>query len=313
MTDIADDVAHGSPDDVLHGRGVDGRGLDGGLAVLDQACVDYDRVGRALAFLGEHWRERADYVAAAAHVGLSASHFHRMFSRWVGVSPKAYVAALALHEAHGALDGGASVEEAAWGAGYSGASRLYDAFIAHEGVTPGDAKRRGAGISFVWGVGPTPFGMGVFLVNDRGLCGLGFVDADGDDAALGRAYRDLADRFPAAEYSRDDDVARAWAGRVFASDEAVPLALYGSAWRLKVWRALLRIPPGETVSYRAIAEDVGTAKASRAVGAAVGANPVSFLVPCHRVLASDGRLTGYHWGVNRKRAMLAFEAVRANV
>lgn len=283
------------------------------MAALDQACADYARMAQALAFLGDHWRERADYQAAAAHLSLSPHHFHRLFSRWAGVSPKRYVDALALHGAFAAMDEGASVEEAAFAAGYSGSSRLYDAVIAHEGVTPGDAKRRGEGVSFTWGLGPTPFGMGVFFVTERGLAGLGFTGSQALEDEVALAFDDFRQRFPAATFVRDDRTARGWAGRVFVSQEPTPLALYGTAWRLKVWRALLAIPPGETTSYRAVAETVCTARASRAVGAAVGANPVSFLIPCHRVLASDGRLTGYHWGVGRKRAMLAFEAVRAKV
>ncbi len=279
---------------------------------LDQSCADYYRMAEALAFLGERWRDRPDYTAAAAHVGLSPHHFHRIFSRWAGVSPKRYVDALAHADARLALEDGASVEEAAWDAGYSGPSRLHDAFIAHEAVTPGEARRKGEGLTFVWGAAPTPFGPGVFMWTDRGLSALAFADSD-DAADIDLARADLHARFPAAQFDRDDALARDWAQSIFIDGGPIPLALYGTEWRLKVWRALIRIPPGRTTSYRAIAEQVCTARASRAVGAAVGANPVSWLIPCHRVLASDGRLTGYHWGVARKRAMLAFEAARAEI
>ncbi len=278
---------------------------------LDQAARDYERVGDALAFLGDHWRERPDYAAAAEHVGLSAHHFHKVFSRWVGISPKRYVDALALSEAREALFDGAAVEEAAWDAGFSGPSRLHDAYIAHEAVTPGDARRRGAGLRFVWGAASTPFGLGVFLESPRGLSGLAF--ADDAQTGVGGAFEDLRARFAAADFVRDDGVAQVWAERVFAGRERVPLALYGTQWRLKVWRALIAIPPGQTATYRGIADQVCTARASRAVGAAVGANPVSFVIPCHRVIASNGALTGYHWGLKRKRAMLAFEALRADM
>lgn len=281
----------------------------GGLAPLDQACRDYDRMADALAYLGDRWRAHPDHAQAAAAVGLSPSHFHKIFTRWVGVSPKRYAGAIAQSAARGALADGASVEEAAWTAGYSGPSRLYDAFIAFEAATPGEARRRGAGVSFVWGAAPTPFGRGVFLIHDRGLSAIAFADGDNLDPA----FENLKARFPAARYRRDDAAAADWAQRAFLSGEPTPLALFGTPWRLQVWRALIGLPPGETTTYRALAEQVCTARAARAVGAAVGANPVSWLIPCHRVLASDGRLTGYHWGVARKRAMLAFEAAHADI
>lgn len=273
---------------------------------LAQAAADYRRIGGALDFLGERWRERPSYAEAAARAGLSPHHFHRLFTRWVGVSPKRYVDALAHAEARKVLQDGASVLDAAYDVGLSGPSRLHDLFIAHEAATPGDAKRRGEGLCFTWGVAPTPFGEGAFLMSPRGLSGLGFADPGEEEIAAA----DLCARFPAAGFRRDDEEARAWSRKVFVGGGPIPLALFGTPWRLQVWRALLSIPAGETTTYRTIAEDVGDVRACRAVGAAVGANPVSWLIPCHRVLASDGRLTGYHWGLERKRAMLVYEAAR---
>ena len=273
---------------------------------LDTACRDYDRIADALAFLGENWRDHPDLDAAARSAGLSPHHFQRLFTRWVGLSPKKYVGALAHDAARDALADGASILDAAFDAGLSGPGRLHDLFIAHEAVTPGDAKRRGAGLTFTWGAAPSPFGETVLLIAPRGLSALAFADPDTD-----AAFADLKARFPAAQYRRDDAEARAWAERIFAAragDAPVPLALYGTPWQRQVWRALMAIPAGETTTYKAIAEQVCTAKAARAVGAAVGANPVSWLIPCHRVIAANGRLTGYHWGVERKRAMLAYEA-----
>jgi len=273
---------------------------------LDAACRDYDRIAEALAYLGENWRDHPDLDAAARSVGLSPHHFQRVFTRWVGLSPKKYVGALAHGAARDALEEGASILDAAFDAGLSGPGRLHDLFIAHEAVTPGDAKRRGAGLSFTWGVAPSPFGETVLLMAPRGLSALAFADPDAETA-----FADLKARFPAAEYTRDDDEARAWAERIFTGNgtgRSIPLALYGTPWQRQVWRALMRIPAGETTSYKEIADVVCTPKAARAVGAAVGANPVAWLIPCHRVIAADGRLTGYHWGVERKRAMLAYEA-----
>lgn len=274
---------------------------------LTAASRDYPRVTAALNFLGDHWRDHPDLDAAARAAGLSPHHFQRIFTRWVGVSPKRYVSALAHAEARGLIDDGASVLDAAYEAGLSGPGRLHDLFIAHEAVTPGDAKRRGAGLSFSWGAAPTPFGDGVFLIAPRGLSALAFADPD-----VETARDDLMARYPAADFARDDGLARDWSDRIFTGGGGpIPLALYGTPWQRQVWRALLTIPPGETTTYKAIAGQVCTPKASRAVGAAVGANPISWLIPCHRVLAGDGRLTGYHWGVERKRAMLVYEAMSA--
>ncbi|WP_300542697.1 methylated-DNA--[protein]-cysteine S-methyltransferase [Maricaulis sp.] len=273
---------------------------------LDTSSRDYRRIASALAFLGENWRDHPDLEAAARAAGLSPHHFQRVFTRWVGVSPKKYVGALAHGAAREALDEGASMLDAAFDAGLSGPGRLHDLFIAHEAVTPGDAKRRGAGLAFTWGTAPTPFGEAVLLISPRGLSALAFADPDTE-----AGFADLEARYPAADYRRDDAEARRWAERIFTlrDSDPIPLALYGTPWQRQVWRALLTIPAGATTTYKAIAERVCTPKAARAVGAAVGANPVSWLIPCHRVIAADGQLTGYHWGVDRKRAMLAYEAM----
>ncbi len=278
-------------------------------ADLNERARDYPRIIAALAHLDANWRDQPDLAELAGAAGLSPHHFQRVFTRWTGASPKRMLSALTHATARRLLTDGASVLDAAYETGLSGPSRLHDVFIAEEAVTPGEAKRAGEGLSFTWGAAPTPFGTGVLLIAPRGLSALAFADGDGVDAA----FDDLAARYPAAGFARDDAEAARWSDRVFApsrDDGPLPLALYGTPWRRQVWRALLAIPPGRTVSYRDIADRVCTPKASRAVGAAVGANPISWLIPCHRVLSSDGRLTGYHWGVERKRAMLAYEAAR---
>jgi AraC family transcriptional regulator of adaptative response/methylated-DNA-[protein]-cysteine methyltransferase len=276
-------------------------------SLIAQRAADYPRVAAALDYLTEHWREQPDLDAAARAAGLSPHHFQRVFTRWVGTSPKKFVQALTHASARRLLVDGASVLDAALESGLSGPSRLHDVFIAEEAATPGAVKSGGAELTMRWGQAPTPFGTGVFLIAPRGLSALAFADEGAEDDALA----DLAGRFPEARLLRDDAAAADFAARIFEAapgEAAIPLALYGTPWRRQVWRALLRIPPGRTVSYRDIAAEVCTGSASRAVGAAVGANPVSWLIPCHRVLSSDGRLTGYHWGVPRKRAMLAYEA-----
>ncbi len=282
---------------------------------LDARAAAYARMADALAFLGDTWRCQPDLAACAGAVGLSPSHFQREFTRWAGISPKQYQLALAHGAAGDALRDGASVLDAAFGVGLSGPSRLHDLFIAHEGLTPGEAKSGGADTVLTLGLAPTPFGQGVWLTSERGLVALGFVDdnpplRDGfehrgrDEAA---AIANLTARYPNSCVRRDDAVARKMARQAFETGEPLPVALYGTPFRRQIWRALLDIPPGRTCSYGALAKAAGAPGAARAVGAAVGANPLSWFIPCHRALASDGRLHNYHWGVARKRAMLTYE------
>ena len=279
------------------------------LARLDERARDYDRMAQALAWLAQRWRERPSLDEAADAVGLSPFHFQRIFTRWAGVSPKTFVAAIAHAEARRMLEGGASVLDAALDAGLSGPSRLHDLFIAHEAVTPGDARRRGEGLTLRWGFAPTPFGRGLFVVAPRGLAALGFAGPGEDDAAFDDVYR----RYPAANWLRDDAAAAAMAVQAFGGEEGpVPLVLIGPPFHVQVWKALLRIPAGSTASYSQVATWAGNPGAFRATGAAIGANPISLLIPCHRAISSDGRLTGYHWGLDRKAAMLGIEAVAAH-
>ena len=214
---------------------------------------------------------------------------------------------------------GASVLDTAYETGLSGPGRLHDLFIAHEGLTPGEAKSGGKGAELTLGRAPTPFGLGAWLIGPRGLIALGFIDEDAPERTgfehQGRseeaAFANLAARYPNAAIIRDDQPAEKLARDVFTDGEPLPVALYGTPFRRQIWRALLEIPPGDTWTYGALAKAAGSPKAARAVGAAVGANPVSWFIPCHRALAADGRLHNYHWGVKRKRAMLAYEKVHA--
>lgn len=281
----------------------------GVIVRLEDRARDYDRMEKALAWLAERWRERPSLEAAAEASGLSPFHFQRLFTRWAGVSPKTFSAAIAHAEARALLEEGAPVLDAALDTGLSGPSRLHDLFIAQEAVTPGEARRRGEGLTLKWGFSPTPFGQGLFVVAPRGLAGLGFAGPGEEESA----FDDMHARFPAANWLRDDGAAGAMAARVFgeADEGPIPLVLIGAPFHIQVWKALLRIPMGQTASYGQVADWAGKPGAFRAAGAAVGANPVSLLIPCHRVIARDGRLTGYHWGLGRKAAMLGMEAVRA--
>lgn len=286
---------------------------------LENQAEAYTRMATALAHLGDTWQAWPDLATCADVVGLSPSHFQREFSRWAGLSPLQYQRALAHGAAGDLLRDGASVLEAALETGLSGPGRLHDLFIAHEGLTPGEAKTGGKGAQLTIGRAATPFGPGVWLVSSRGLVALGFID-EGAEARTGfvhqgrkeaDAFADIAGRYPGADIKRDDAEAAHWAARVFDGNGAVPLALYGTPFRRQVWRALLEIPTGATRTYGQLACDIGKPNAARATGTAIGANPISWFIPCHRALSADGRLHNYHWGLTRKRAMLTYERVHA--
>ncbi|MEM1037018.1 MAG: methylated-DNA--[protein]-cysteine S-methyltransferase [Pseudomonadota bacterium] len=287
--------------------------------LLDERAVAYERMADALTHLGETWRDWPDLRACASAMGLSPSHFQREFTRWAGISPRQFQAALAHGEAGDLLREGASVLDATYETGLSSPSRLHDLFIAHEALSPGEAKAGGEGARLTIGKAPTPFGTGVFLISPRGLCGLGFAD-DGAGEKTGfvhpgypeeQVFTDLMARHPNADHTQDDTEAARWAARVFGDGGEIGLAVYGTPFRRQVWRALLEIPTGQTWTYGEVAAKAGNPKAARAAGTAIGANTIAWLIPCHRALASDRRLHNYHWGTARKRAMLTYEAVHA--
>lgn len=273
---------------------------------FDEQAADYHRMAKALAWLADRWLDRPSLDEAAAAVGLSPFHFQRLFTRWAGVSPKTFMAAIAHAEARGRLEAGATVLDASYDIGLSGPSRLHDLFVAQEGATPGEARQRGLGVEIVFGYAPSPFGKALVAKTARGLCGLAFTEPGKEEAA----FQDLHRRWPAAVWRRDDAAALRMIERVFGPpSEGPPLFLMGPPFHVQVWKALLRIPTGHTASYGQVAAWAGKPGAGRATGAAIGANPISFLIPCHRAIAKDGRLTGYHWGLDRKVAMLGREAV----
>ena len=244
----------------------------------------------------------------AGRMGMSAAHFQRLFSAWVGVSPKRYQQYLALGQAKALLEARFTTLEAALATGLSGTGRLHDLFLRWEAMAPGDYARRGAGLTIRWGLFDSPFGEVLAMGTDRGLCGLGFVEdaAGGIDAAMA----DLAGRWPEATYVEDAAALAGWVTAAFGQAGEARLHLIGAPFQIKVWEALLQVPSGQVTTYSEIARAVGSPRAVRAVGSAVGRNPVSFLIPCHRALRKSGALAGYHWGLERKRAMLAWEAAR---
>jgi len=278
--------------------------------IHEDAGRHYRQMGRAIHFLSEHYLDQPTLDDAASVAGLSPFHFQRLFTRYVGISPKSFVGHLTLAHAKVELAAGASVLGAALDAGLSGPSRLHDLALKIEAMTPGEYARGGAGLTIDYGFHPCPFGMALFMATPSGLCGLAFSDEDDQAAALA----DMKARWPKAVFRENTERTAQFAQRTFGdeADKHAPLTLHllGTPWQIKVWEALLAIPEGRLTTYQTIARALKNEKASRAVGTAVGRNPISWLSPCHRVLGSDGALHGYHWGMVRKRAMLAVEAAR---
>ena len=272
--------------------------------------ADGRRIARAIRFLTERYLDQPRLEDAAQVVGLSPYHFQRIFTRYVGVSPKAFVGHLTLAHAKAELAKGASVLGAALDSGLSGPSRLHDLCLKIEAMTPGEYAKAGAGVAIDYGFAPCPFGIAIVLASEKGICGLGFGDEGEEDAMLA----DMRERWPKAVYRHNDARAAQLVAKIFDAErsELLPLYLMGTPFQVKVWQALLAIRSGHFSTYGTIASRLTNPNAARAVGAAVGRNPISWLIPCHRVLAGNGALTGYHWGVERKRAMLAVEAARAD-
>ena len=247
----------------------------------------------------------------ARRMDMSPAHFQRLFSQWVGVSPKRYQQYLMLGQAKEMLQNHATTLEAAHEVGLSGTGRLHDLFLRWEAMSPGTFAQKGAGLTISWGWFDSPFGPALVMGTDKGICGLALSAETGEAAAMA----DLRSRWPLAEYVEDADMLRPWVLTAFGAQDGAldkaPLYLIGAPFQIKVWEALLRIPSGQVTTYSDIAAAIGRPRAVRAVGTAVGRNPVSWLIPCHRALRKSGALGGYHWGLPVKRAMLAFEAARA--
>ncbi|WP_050527761.1 methylated-DNA--[protein]-cysteine S-methyltransferase [Pseudorhodobacter aquimaris] len=249
--------------------------------------------------------------ALAAQMGMSAAHFQRVFSQWVGVSPKRYQQYLTLDHARRLLADRFTVLETSMAANLSGTGRLHDLFLRWEAMTPGEYANGGAGLTIRWGWFDSPFGPALVMGTEKGICGIGF-SAETTEAAT---MEDLTSRWPKATFRQDDAMLRPWVQTAFGaspSADKAPIYMIGAPFQIKVWEALMRIPSGHVTSYSQIAAAIGHPKAVRAVGTAVGRNPVSWLIPCHRALRKSGALGGYHWGLPVKRALLAWEGARAD-
>ncbi|MCY3600203.1 MAG: methylated-DNA--[protein]-cysteine S-methyltransferase [Gemmatimonadetes bacterium] len=273
--------------------------------------TDYDRIEAAIRYLAMHRQRQPELAELAAHIGLSQSHLHRLFSRWAGVTPKRFLEFLTVQHAKKLLDSSESVLATAYGSGLSGPGRLHDHFVTVEAVTPGEYRSRGTGLTIRFGTGESPFGPVFVAWTERGVCRVGFV-SDGDVSAEKEALRRVWER---ASLKVDELRATALARSIFSAPfeaESPPLTVHvrGTNFQLAVWRALLRVPPGQVVSYGRLAEEVCSTRAARATGSAVGANPIAFLIPCHRVIRAGGITGNYAGGATRKRCMLAWEASR---
>ena len=247
----------------------------------------------------------------ARRMDMSPSHFQRVFSAWVGISPKRYQQYLALDHARQMLAERFTTLDTALATGLSGTGRLHDLFLTWEAMTPGDFAKGGAGLTIRWGWFDSPFGPAIIMGTDKGICGMGFAAEMGVEGA----FDDLIRRWPQADFVEDPMALRPWVLAAFGTDGVgtAPLHLIGAPFQIKVWEALMRIPTGHVTTYSEIAGTIGNPKAVRAVGTAVGRNPISFLIPCHRALRRDGTLGGYHWGLPVKRAILAWESARTGM
>ena len=263
-------------------------------------------VGRLLTWLSENYRDQPNLEQIASQAGLSAFHLQRLFTRYVGVSPKKYVQYLTLEHAKRALGESRSVLDVAFETGLSGAGRLHDLFVTHEAVTPGDWKRRGEGLELRYGWHDSPFGECLIVAAPRGVCGLAF-NGTGDRT---EALEDLRGSLDAATLVEDPDATRAHAAAAFG-DGQVHLVLRGTPFQLKVWEALMQIPEGAVLTYSDLASRIGAPGSARAVAGAVARNPVSWLIPCHRVIRNGGTISGYRWSPDKKRLILAWEAARS--
>ncbi|MDR9761562.1 bifunctional helix-turn-helix domain-containing protein/methylated-DNA--[protein]-cysteine S-methyltransferase [Rhizobium redzepovicii] len=274
---------------------------------------DYDIVRRVIELITEDYRDQPSLEAIAARLNQSQTQLQKTFTRWAGLSPKGFLQAVTLDHAKRLLrKEDMPLLETSIEVGLSGPSRLHDLFVTHEAMSPGEWKAKGGGLTIRYGFHICPFGIALIMVTDRGLAGLAFSDSGDEKACL----EDMTCRWPNAQYVEDLQATVPYAARIFepgkwSSEQPLRVVLIGTDFQVSVWQSLMKIPFGKAVTYSDIAKDIGRPTAQRAVGAAVGANPISFVVPCHRAVGKNGALTGYHWGLTRKRAMLGWESAHA--
>lgn len=269
---------------------------------------DYQRIEQAIHYLKDHFREQPDLDEVARQVHVSPFHFQRMFKNWAGISPKKFLQYISVEHAKLLLQQQRSLSDASFETGLSGTSRLHDLFISIEGMTPGEYKNGGSQLQINYSFAESPFGNIIVASTAKGICHLAFADEEK------KAFTELQTRFPNAAFRQVVDAIQQNALFIFSQDwknlSSIKLHLKGTAFQLKVWEALLKVPAGQLTTYSGIAAATGNDKASRAVGSAVGDNPVAFLIPCHRVIKSTGVIGDYHWGSDRKTAIIGWEAAK---
>lgn len=270
---------------------------------------DYETVRRVIEILTLDYRDQPSLETIAAKLEQSPTQLQKTFTRWAGLSPKAFLQAVTIDHAKRLLrEESLPLLETALEVGMSGPGRLHDLFVTHEAMSPGEWKAKGAGLQIRYGFHASPFGLALIMITDRGLAGCAFADLGEEQAC----FEDMSRRWPNADYLEDVAATAPYAARIFdpqrwSSEQPLRVVLLGTDFQVRVWKSLLKIPLGKAVTYSHVAHDIGQPKAYRAVGAAIGANPISFVVPCHRAVGKSGALTGYHWGLTRKRAMLGWE------
>ena len=273
---------------------------------------EYETVRQEIELISADYRDQPSLEAIAAELSQSPTQLQKTFTRWAGLSPKGFLQAVTLDHAKRLLRQEAMpLLETSIEVGLSGPGRLHDLFVTHEAMSPGEWKARGQGLTIRYGFYPSPFGIALVMATERGLAGLAFADPGEEKACPD----DMTCRWPNAAYVEDSAATADYAKRIFepgqwSADRPLRVVLIGTDFQVRVWESLLKIPLGMAVTYSDIAHDIGQPTAMRAVGAAVGRNPISFVVPCHRALGKNGALTGYHWGLTRKRAMLGWESAQ---
>ena len=276
-----------------------------------QEQINFDRIAEAISFIKENFQNQPGLDEIAERMNMSSFHFQRMFTEWAGVSPKKFLQFISISHAKKMLKERATLADASFETGLSGSSRLHDLFISIEGMTPAEYKHGGKNLAINYSFADSPFGNIIVASTPTGICHLAFYEDEK------KALQELKDQFPNATYQQKTDLIQQNALFIFTHDwsrlNEIKLHLRGTVFQLKVWESLIKIPLGELSTYGSIADSIKKPKASRAVGSAIGANPVAFLIPCHRVIQSTGNIGQYHWGSDRKTAMIGWEAAKTSL
>lgn len=277
---------------------------------VDRTYRDYSRIEKAIVYINNNFREQPSLEEISTAVNMTPFHFQRLFSEWAGVSPKKFLQYVSLRYAKNLLQRNTTLMDVSHTIGFSSSSRLHDLFINIEGMTPGEFKNGGACLTINYSFKESPFGNIIIASTNKGVCYIHFQNNESI------AFRDLKACFPCAAYHRTEDNYQKDALSIFQKNwsqiDQIKLHLRGTRFQIKVWESLLKIPTGGLSTYGDIAKKIGSPKAARAVGTAIGANPIAFLIPCHRVIQSNGKFGGYMWGANKKMAIIGWEAAKMN-